>query len=284
MAGDPIDSPLACRNCGWQVDRNYCPNCGQHYGNHNNRLWPLIQEFLDEFLRFDSKLFRTLIPLVKHPGLLTRQWADGKRASYISPLKLYVTLSALFFLESSLMGHSEVPLIANNGVVHAQHHLDPTDFWVWGHQGPDLAKIDQRSLIDHFFMHLPAAGLLLVPLTALILSVLYARKKVNYVEHLVFILHYNSFCFLSLGVAALTNISLVSLIALVWPIVYLLIALKENYGQSWAKSTFKFVLFFFAYIPLLIFGLAGTAIVAATMASKIEPSSLSSSEMHHSHG
>lgn len=283
MPGDLTDSPSACRNCGWEVDRYYCPNCGQHVGNHNNRLWPLIQEFLEEFVRFDSKLFRTIGPLVRHPGLLTRQWAEGKRASYISPLKFYVTLSALFFLELSLLGNLQVPPISNTELVHSQHQIDASDFLIWGQKAPDFSKIDHKSLIDHFFMHLPAASLVLVPLTALILSVLYARGKVNYVEHLVFILHYNSFCFLTLGLAAVTRSTLLSVVAFLWAVGYLLVALKVNYGQSWAKSFFKYLLFIVAYVPLLILGLAGTTLVAAVMAQKIEPASMSPSEMHHSH-
>jgi len=284
MSGDPTDSPESCRNCGWEVDRNYCPNCGQHIGNHNNRLWPLILEFLDEFLRFDSKLFRTIGPLVRHPGLLTRQWAEGKRVAHISPLKLYVTLSALFFIELTLRGTPAVPFITDPNPVAGQNISELSSRWILGSQGHELSHIDRKSLVEHFFMHLPAASLVLVPLTALILTALYARQNVNYVEHLVFILHYNCFCFLSLGVAALTNSGLLSAVAFVWALGYLLVALKVNYGQSWAKSTLKYTLFIIAYVPLLFVGFVGTTFVAATMARKVDPSGMSSSEMHHSHG
>ena len=283
MSGDSTDSPVACRNCGWQVERSYCPNCGQHIGNHNNRLWPLIQEFLEEFVRFDSKLLRTLLPLVRHPGLLTRQWSEGKRASYISPLKLYVTLNAVFFLELSLRGNPQFPIGTPTDHPAGHHMTDSPDRWSFALQVGDLSNIDKRSLFEHFFMHLPAASLVLVPLTALILSVLYARRNVNYVEHLVFILHYNSFCFLSLGLAVLTKSVWLSGVAFLWALGYLLVALKTNYGQSWARSGVKYILFIVAYVPLLLLGFAGTAVVAASMAQRIATTSMTPHEMAHFH-
>jgi hypothetical protein len=58
---------------------------------------------MDEFVRLDSKLAATLLPLVIRPGELTKEWSKGRRARYVSPLKLYLTITFVFFLVARLL-------------------------------------------------------------------------------------------------------------------------------------------------------------------------------------
>ena len=87
-----------CRNCGHEVHAVYCPRCGQSIADNNQSLWQFIKDFLEEFVQLDSKFIRTIVPLCFKPGFLTSEWTAGRRVRYITPLKLYITLSALFFL------------------------------------------------------------------------------------------------------------------------------------------------------------------------------------------
>lgn len=258
-----------CPNCGWEVSRYYCPNCGQHIASHNKRLWPLVQEFLDEFLRIDSKLTRTLVPLVYRPGYLTTEWAAGKRVRYISPLKLYVTISALCFLAISLRPTSIIahdPTALSSAIT--GQDLGPVDSLL-KMALPSGSHIDPQSLQQHIFMHLPTASLLLIPVAALVFSLLYARRKRNYVEHLAFTLHYNSFCFLSFAVGSLVPGDLGRTAACVWAIGYLFFAMKAVYEQDWGKTIAKFAIFGAIYCVLTYGAIYSTVAVSAKMASVV---------------
>jgi len=266
IAENPPAFPT-CLNCGCQVERNYCPNCGQHIASYSKGLWQLIQEFLEEFIRFDSKLLRTVVPLVTKPGFLTLEWANGKRMRYITPLKLYVTVSALCFLVLSLRPEAKI-IQAPGSIADLRLSADNPALRPLIRNGlwqPSMT--DPKVLREHMLMHLPTASLLLIPITALIFSLLYMRGKRYYVEHLVFVLHYDCFCYLSFGFAALISGEIPRLTAFLWSVGYLLFAMKRTYGQGWLKTFLKFAIFGCIYLVLIIIAMFATAVVSERMAS-----------------
>lgn len=87
-----------CLNCGHPVDKNFCPDCGQENTHYTVSLGALTRDIWDEFVKFDGKFFATLVPLLFRPGFLTNEYVAGRRARYLSPFKMYLVVSALFFL------------------------------------------------------------------------------------------------------------------------------------------------------------------------------------------
>lgn len=61
-----------------------------------------VHELVAEHFGLDSKVARTLIALVRWPGQLTNEFIRGRRVRYVPPLRLYLSLSVLFFLLSAL--------------------------------------------------------------------------------------------------------------------------------------------------------------------------------------
>ncbi|MDG2177116.1 MAG: DUF3667 domain-containing protein [Gammaproteobacteria bacterium] len=80
------------------INLSYCPQCGQKSDTHILAFRELLAEFADDLLNMDSRLWRTLGPLVIHPGKLTNEFIAGKRMYYLPPFRLYLILSLLFFL------------------------------------------------------------------------------------------------------------------------------------------------------------------------------------------
>lgn len=91
-----------CPNCGTPAPEEYCPRCGQSQSQKVLSLWRLTADFFDEQLALDSRLPRTLVPLLFHPGLLTREYLDGRIARYFAPFRIYLIASLVFFLLLSL--------------------------------------------------------------------------------------------------------------------------------------------------------------------------------------
>ena len=66
-----VDLPL-CRNCDAALaEHSYCPVCGQKSDTHIFTFRELLEEMADGLLNLDSRLWRSLIPLIIHPGRLT---------------------------------------------------------------------------------------------------------------------------------------------------------------------------------------------------------------------
>ncbi|KAA9331409.1 DUF3667 domain-containing protein [Hymenobacter busanensis] len=109
----------------------------------------------------------------------------------------------------------------------------------------------------------------LMPVFALLLKVLYLRQKRFYLNHLIFSLHLHSFILTLFIVSVLWNHFLHNdwyMQLLLWvPPLYLVVALRHVYQQSWRKSTAKALLLMFSYAFVLTFGILTTLVVGAAL-------------------
>jgi hypothetical protein len=87
-----------CLNCGATVAGRYCQNCGQENVETKETFWSLATHFIYDILHFDGKFFYTLKYLFTKPGFVAGQYAKGKRAFYLHPIRMYLFTSAVFFL------------------------------------------------------------------------------------------------------------------------------------------------------------------------------------------
>lgn len=126
------------------------------------------------------------------------------------------------------------------------------------------SKADREHIINRIFSLLPQSMLVLVPLFALLLQLLYLFGHRLYMEHLIVALYSHAFMFLSLlllmglgGLAevlpswAATPIDWLSAAAWIWIPVYLLLMQKRVYGQGWGITAVKYVIAGTAYVGML---------------------------------
>src|ERR1700748_2833280 len=78
-----------CPNCETVLQGPYCYSCGQLAENFERSVWHLVVEGFESFFHFDGRFWRPLPNLAIHPGRLTREYLDGKRAFQIPPLRLF---------------------------------------------------------------------------------------------------------------------------------------------------------------------------------------------------
>ena len=91
-----------CPNCGSNRPDRYCSHCGQNDRDYMRGLWSVMYEFFREMFEVDSRLFRTLKSLLFKPGHLSSEFTRNRRAAYMSPVRLYLFTSFLFFLVLSI--------------------------------------------------------------------------------------------------------------------------------------------------------------------------------------
>src|SRR5215469_11591095 len=97
-APHPTDSTPTCANCGALAPGKFCGNCGQKLHSPVQSVWRFLGEATEDLTHADSRLWRTLLALLLKPGFLTREFIEGRRVSYLPPIRLYLVLSVLFFL------------------------------------------------------------------------------------------------------------------------------------------------------------------------------------------
>ena len=120
---------------------------------------------------------------------------------------------------------------------------------------------DKRAFVERVLTHIPTTLLVLVPLFALVLRIVYLLRPMGYLEHLVVALYSHAFLLL----VALAWISMLLLdramggavlgviAAAIFPLlipIYLLLSQKRVYAEAWWKTLLRFGATSFAYFVL----------------------------------
>lgn len=299
-------SPKKCLNCGTQLepDHAFCPSCGQATRNHRLSFWQVINDILVNFFALDSKVSKTLWPLISSPGKITESYNSGQIARYVPPMRMYLTVSILFFFIQSLnndtfnnveiaptvntttpvdslandlkreFGEAENPGLAgvdtsytislNNSfgklgkmVDYAKTakdkstkkalevlKLEDTQWNRWLYrEASKIANLNRAEFTEYVKGKIPLWLFLFLPVLAWVIKLAYIRHDLYYFEHLIFVYHVQTFLFILLTLTLLAEFAFgidFGVLVFFGFIVYVLLAMKRVYLQSWRKTLFKF--------------------------------------------
>lgn len=90
-------APANCPNCDTVLTGHFCSNCGQEAILHHASVGEFLHEFIGHYVALEGKLWGTVMRLLFRPGALTLEYIRGRRVRFVQPLRLYLTLSLLFF-------------------------------------------------------------------------------------------------------------------------------------------------------------------------------------------
>jgi Protein of unknown function (DUF3667) len=258
-----------CLNCGQAVSARFCSECGQENTDYHVSLGRLVGDLFEELFQLESRLWRSLWTLFRRPGLLSVEYNAGRRVSYTTPLRLYLIASVAYFFVSGFVGHKEESSV---------------NFNMPELTAADKAKIEQKShFLARFFDRIveaqkdpkatarrieqtltewaPRIAAGLVPLLAILTWILFRRPKRLFVEHLVFALHAHATAFLLLMVTKLLPWGAVGFAATIALAVLSFMAMRRVFGQSWLRTSWKYLIIGFVYGISLAFGIVAVALV-----------------------
>jgi hypothetical protein len=349
-----------CLNCGTHLRGQYCGNCGQRSRNRLISIWQLLREAFGDLLEIDSRLWRTLLPLLSRPGQLTRDYLEGRRARYMPPFRTYLVLSVIFFVVAFFDPKEDLKILFepepeptaeeiaaaeereriadernDEQVAAAMEELqaleaegkisedviaeivdDDDEFNITiGGDGSekgffddcetasvsgeedmpewmkkrltdenirDICERNKARGVDNFsdaiIDNIPVALIVLLPIMAMVLKVLYPLSRRYFVEHLLFFVHFHAFFFLILILqvlfarlvgllgpedSAIDAIGTLVLVATSFYIpVYLYKAMRHVYGQGHLITIPKYLLLVIAYLTGGTLTMIGALLVA----------------------
>lgn len=93
-----------CSNCGTSLDKSekYCHACGQLNSTKKLTIRDFIEEFFANFYAYDSRLRNSIISIFTKPGVLAREFNEGKRHTYANPFRLFLSVSIILFITFNL--------------------------------------------------------------------------------------------------------------------------------------------------------------------------------------
>jgi hypothetical protein len=97
-------APRRCENCGSPLYGTHCYACGQPIKGMVRHFSSILGDFVDTVFNIDSRVLRTLGPLLTRPGFLSLEYFAGRRVRYVTPMRLFLFLSliAFFAIQASI--------------------------------------------------------------------------------------------------------------------------------------------------------------------------------------
>ena len=246
-----------CPTCNSMLSTHYCPDCGESPPSPRDlTIVGLFHQLFHAFSSIDGRLMRSFRCLVTRPGALTVAYVQGRRLSYLGPFKLFLVANLLFFAMQSLTSTNIVSSTLDSHLHHQDwhalaqrlvaHRLETTQTTL-----ELYAPIFDRAIV----LHAKSFIILMVLPLAMLLPILFYRKRQPFVAHAVFSLHFYAFLLLlfsvSLAVVAidvllggtgLTSMRMdnaLSVINLAVCATYLYVALGTAYGARGALRVVK---------------------------------------------
>ena len=156
-----------CKNCGASANGLYCSNCGQKPVPERITFHYIWHEVVHFFTHAEKGFFFTSLNLLKAPGLVVKEFIDGRRKKYQKPVSYYLIWIGLY----SLILYLFEKAFGENKVVSFADYFGPGE--------------TTKFAISHLNVVLT----LLLPVQAVYVYFLLMHKEYNYVEALVVILY-----------------------------------------------------------------------------------------------
>ena len=228
-------SPSACYNCGATLQGRFCVVCGQEDRPLDPTVGEVVGEFARELSDLDGRILRSVRHLFFSPGLLTKEHFRGRRASWISPVRLYLVCSVAYFAILSLTGLP--PLNFNFQVTSETDEESKQAVQELGFSSEEEIRTTANEALVTW---IPRAMFVLIPLFAWLLSRVRRKSGHRYPHHLIFSLHLFAAFFavlaIGVGVSYLARNEIVSgvigLGSIVFVVIYMMLALKVVYGGT----------------------------------------------------
>lgn len=182
---------VVCANCESTHVERFCAQCGQKRPDPDAdySMWAVVVAAVERVTQYDGRLLRTLRTLMAHPGQLARDHYDGRRARHVPPFELFVLANVVAWLAVPYLhiyGFS-MPVALKLAVFRERW---PAAF----------AWRESLSGQTHevFAQHVDAASasvnkltlLFLVPLFALAVRLVVAKRPYRMVQYMIFGVHF----------------------------------------------------------------------------------------------
>lgn len=182
-----------CKNCTNNFKGTYCNYCGEKvYDEHDKSIKHVVEEALHFFSHFEGKLLTTIKSIAFTPGKYSADFCNGIRKKYYQPISLFLLLVILYLLFPKMQGLNmklETYTSANYSYSWYAKSLVQKKL---EHSGYSILQL--REKYDHQSPGVSKLLLLLyLPLSALVLSLVFINKRKPFFDHFIIASEFNSF-------------------------------------------------------------------------------------------
>ena len=159
-----------CKNCGFEVNRFYCPECGQKVYHERFTLRVFTGVILHAF-DIEHGFFYTAKMLLVDPGKMIREYLNGRTKDYYNPLKYFFLIVGINIIFMMWFGFVENNISNVNEIIG---------------KGKEVSQA-QTKMVDFMMQFMNFIVLLLLPVYSLISKMYYKKYKLHYGEQSIII-------------------------------------------------------------------------------------------------
>lgn len=249
--------PACCANCGATLLGPFCQACGQKAASPNVSLHEVAHEAFEEFSHVDGKILQTVRLLLTKPGALTREFLDGRRQRYVSPLRLYLTCSLIFFALAGVAPQADRPVFTVTGGIKGEETLEPQ-------RREELHREATKRGNEALVHNLPKVMFVLMPVFGLLTWIVYRKAQPFYAAHLYYSIHFHAFTFLVLTTALFLRPLLGAIYGTTLPMLAIggwhFKSLRRVFGGSVVSTVWKGFLIWGLYFVLVFTAIVSVAV------------------------
>jgi hypothetical protein len=171
--------PGQCLNCdtAFSDGQRFCTQCGQKTSTHRLTWRHFQHEFLHALTHADTGILHLFKELVLRPGVVAREYVEGKRKKYFNPFSYFLISAGVIVLVDQLFGQ-QVAEAAPDPAVLARLTTEAA-------RANYIELVHRSSQIAHFAAsHGNLFAIAAIPILALVWWAFYRRRGYNYVEFL----------------------------------------------------------------------------------------------------
>jgi hypothetical protein len=266
-----------CLNCGEALHGAFCSSCGQRSVPADPTVSELAGNAWQELSGYDGRIAATFRGLL-HPGRLTVDYLQGRRARYLPPIRLYLIASVVYFVVAAaapadpsqspgeirgpgsfrigLWGDSRSEPLTEEDRARLKAEIAETPWPL----RPLLEAIstDPEAFRANLFTVMPRVFFAMLPVFAAVVWLFYRRRR--FPTALVFAVHVHAFAFLAFAISEASKFTqsrpIMGAVGVTMALFfsgYALRALRYVFGGGWgitlAKATAIGVVYVLASIP-----------------------------------
>lgn len=183
-----------CPSCSSIITGMFCSNCGERQISHRDfSLSHFIEEGIETFTHIDNnKLLNSLKLLITKPGILTKNYFNGRRMPFMKPLQLFIVCNLLFFF---LLGKSNLLAIQFYGYKTFDPYISFGSREMIAKKAISPKDLARVAVVFNERMATQSKTFIIffIPVFAIGSALLFYNRKKYLSEHLVFATHLFSF-------------------------------------------------------------------------------------------
>lgn len=267
-----MEETNTCKNCDVAFSGKFCNQCGEKaYHEQDKSMHHLLHEATHFITHLDGSFFKTVKALFTRPGLLSYDYVRGVRKKYFKPVSLFLICVVAYLLFPFFSGlNMKFNTYMNEGF-RFHSFTESAALKKSAREGITLEELAVKynaksSKVSKLLL------LLYLPISALVLSLLFFRRKKFFFDHFILSAELNSFLvafgflllplLLSLiyrlgswtdkGFEFFINDFTIGLIIGSTFLLVILFAFKRFYSENWLWTTIKSLLFLTTFIYIII--------------------------------